>query len=108
MTKLVGGIYLYRDSGIHEVFYSALGKAAMDDASNHGSPGALRIYPYGDTPTGTYHILTNLSADNYGVDWNRASQIHELLKRNQLFAPGVESDERSTWGRFDFRYAAVR
>jgi hypothetical protein len=55
---LVGGIYLYRDSGILEVFYSALGKAAMDDAANNGNAGALPTFPYGDTPTGGYDILS--------------------------------------------------
>ena len=54
---LVGGIYLYRDSGVMEVFYSALGKAAMDDAATNGNPGALSIYPYGDTPTGIYDVI---------------------------------------------------
>jgi hypothetical protein len=48
--SLVGGIYLYRGSGALEVLYSALGKA--------DNPGALSIYPYGDTPTGGYDILS--------------------------------------------------
>lgn len=34
----------------------ALGKAAMDTAKDKGNKGANPLYPFGDTPTGTYAV----------------------------------------------------
>jgi L,D-transpeptidase-like protein len=54
-----GMLSIFDQNGI-QVGYglSVLGKAAFDDANAHGNPTADPTLPYGDTPTGTYNILS--------------------------------------------------
>lgn len=52
----VGVIGLIDGNGATVMSYSALGKAANDTAAANGNPGALPLYPYGDTPTGMYTV----------------------------------------------------
>ena len=53
----VGLIRLFRHSGGLVKFYSALGKAAVDDATDRGNPTCSPISLYGDTPLGRYKII---------------------------------------------------
>jgi hypothetical protein len=53
----VGVIKLFSDAGSLVRFYSALGKAANDDARDHGNPHASPLLLYGNTPNGVYDVL---------------------------------------------------
>ena len=52
----VGTITLRNDGGVQVVLYSALGKAANDDAAAKGNVGANPLHLYGNTPLGLYHV----------------------------------------------------
>lgn len=64
-NRTLGGILVVKKNNGQQHGYglSVLGKAAFNDAAQHGNPLAEQIRPYGDTPTGTYRIL---AVTNFG------------------------------------------